>query len=290
MTDEATTENADDVIAATVDRDVVRASGPEAAAYLQGQISQDVDALAVNTSTWTFVLHPQGKVQSWARITKTAADTFVFDIDAGFGDALLQRLSRFLLRTDATIEAVDWPCVAVRGIDAARGPLPDGVFRLPLANDRGYDLIGPGAVVPAGIRTVDAAAIDERRIVDGMPAMGRELTDATIPAEIGQWIIDTSVSFTKGCYVGQELVARVDSRGGNVPRNLRAIVTDAPVSVGDPVEADGPASDVTSYADTAYGPVALAMVSRKTSVGDAVTIGGVAGVVRELPLCGSVGS
>ena len=48
--------------------------------------------------------------------------------------------------------------------------------------------------------------------------MGAELTEATIPAEAGQWLIDASVSFTKGCYTGQELVARIDSRGGNVPR------------------------------------------------------------------------
>lgn len=283
-------DDPDSVVAAVVDRDVVRAVGPDAAKFLQGQISQDVDALAVNTSTWTFVLHPQGKVHSWARITKTSADTFLFDVDGGFGAALVQRLSRFLMRTDAVIEAVEWPCVSVRGVDAPRGSVLEGVLRLPLANDRGYDLIGPGAAIPDGVREVDAAVIDARRIVDGIPAMGRELTDATMPAEIGQWIIDASVSFTKGCYVGQELVARVDSRGNNVPRNLRALVTDGPVSVGDPVEANGPASDVTSFADTAYGPVALAMVSRKTNVGDPVSIGGVIGIVRELPLCGSAGS
>src|SRR3546814_11977806 len=56
--------------------------------------------------------------------------------------------------------------------------------------------------------------------------MGSELTDATIPAEAGQWLIDASVSFTKGCYTGQELVARVDSRGGNVPRPVRGLVSD----------------------------------------------------------------
>ena len=54
-----------------------------------------------------------------------------------------------------------------------------------------------------------------------------ELDPETIPATVGQWAIDASVSFTKGCYTGQELVARIDSRGGNVPRRLRGLVLEA---------------------------------------------------------------
>ena len=56
--------------------------------------------------------------------------------------------------------------------------------------------------------------------------MGAELTEDTIPAEAGQWLVDASVSFTKGCYTGQELVARIDSRGGNVPRPVRLFVVE----------------------------------------------------------------
>lgn len=277
-------------VAAVVERDVLRVAGPDAQSFLQGQLSQDVNALAVNTSTWTFLLHPQGKVHSWMRITKTAADTFLLDVDGGFGAAVAERLQRFLIRTDATIEPVDAACVAVRGTDPVRGDVPDDVLRLALTHDRGYDLIGPDVSIPDGIVVVDASEIDARRILDGVPAMGAELTDDTIPAEVGQWIIDASVSFTKGCYVGQELVARIDSRGGNVPRHLRALMTDELVAVGDDVVADGPASPVTSAAATSMGPVALAFVSRKTDVGATVSVGGVSAVVRELPLCGSAGS
>jgi folate-binding protein YgfZ len=60
------------------------------------------------------------------------------------------------------------------------------------------------------------------RIEAGIPVMGRELDEGTIPAEAG--VVDMSVSFTKGCYTGQELVARIDSRGGNVPRRLQGVV------------------------------------------------------------------
>ena len=81
MTD-STTASATGPTATVTRRDVVRVAGPDAATYLQGQISQDVDALAVNTSTWTFVLQPQGKVDSWARITKVSADEFLLDLQS----------------------------------------------------------------------------------------------------------------------------------------------------------------------------------------------------------------
>jgi folate-binding protein YgfZ len=97
--------------------------------------------------------------------------------------------------------------------------------------------------------------------------MGAELTDATIPAEAGQWVIDASVSFTKGCFTGQELVARIDSRGGHVARHLRGLVSgagDVP-PVGAAVTVDGAdVGTVTSAAAAAGtgGPVALAYVRR----------------------------
>src|ERR1700748_1757567 len=67
--------------------------------------------------------------------------------------------------------------------------------------------------------------------------MGAELTDKTIPGETG--LIELTVSFTKGCYTGQELVARIDSRGSNVARRLRRIDAVGPVTSGDEVTGDG---------------------------------------------------
>ncbi|MET0666349.1 MAG: folate-binding protein, partial [Acidimicrobiales bacterium] len=85
--------------AAVVERDVVRIEGPEAATYLQGQLSQDVLGLDVGDSAWTFVLQPQGKVDAWFRLTRVGDEAFLADVDAGFGEAVLARLQRFLLRT-----------------------------------------------------------------------------------------------------------------------------------------------------------------------------------------------
>lgn len=271
----------------SIQRDVVRISGPDAISFLQGQLSQDVDALAVGTSTWTFVLQPQGKVDAWARITRTASDEILLDVDAGWGQALHDRLARFLIRTKAELEVLDWPAVAVRGDDVPRGELPEGVLRLAVVGPgvSGYDLLGPGATLPEGVEERSADGLAAYAVEHGVPAMGRELTEATIPAEIGDWIIAESVSFTKGCFVGQELTARIDSRGGNVPRRLRAIVLEEPVAEGTEIEADGPASTVTTAAvSDRHGPVALAFLGRAVEPGATVSVGGVPGVVHELPL------
>ena len=216
-------------------RDTIRVEGPDAAVYLQGQISQDVDAIGVGETAWSLVLQPNGKLASWFRIHRVAEQEFLLDTDEGHGSGLVARLERFKLRTDATIDVSD-----------TQLPAP---------------VTWPGAPDPS----------DERqRILAGMPKMGAELTDETIPGEGGQQLIDLSVSFTKGCYTGQELVARIDSRGGNVPRPSRVIQADGELAVGDEVRVDG---DVVGVITSAIGDVALAPLMRRVEVGDSVEVG-----------------
>lgn len=270
-----------------IERDVVRVWGPDAVTFLQGQCSQDVAGMAVGTSTHTFVLQPQGKVDAWARITRTAADEVLLDLDDGFGQALHDRLARFLIRTKAELEVLDLPAVAVRGAGAPHGELPEGVHRLPVVGPgvEGYDLLGMGAELPDGVAPMSLDDLRAHAVVHGVPAMGRELHESTIPAEVGDWIVAESVSFTKGCFVGQELTARIDSRGGNVPRRLRAIRCEAPVVDGDVVDADGPPATITTAAvSPEHGPVGLAFLGRAVEPGARVTVGDVPGVVHELPL------
>jgi folate-binding protein YgfZ len=151
------------------------------------------------------------------------------DVDGGHGDALTARLRRFLLRTKADIDALDWRAVALRGPGAAGATAAvdaEDVLVVPAGwpGVEGVDVLGPVVVPPVGVPEADAAAYTALRIRSGVPLMGAELTDGTIPAEAGQWVIEASVSFTKGCFTGQELVARIDSRGGHVPRLLRGLV------------------------------------------------------------------
>lgn len=283
-------------------RDVVRVAGPEATTYLQGQLSQDLDAVAVGDTAWSLLLAPTGKVDAWLRATRWDEATWLLDVDPGQGEAVAARLSRFLLRTKAEV-AVDegWALRAVRGPAETTldHPAEVPVLALPVhwRGLVGYDLLCPaGTPVALSLPEVGADALDAVRVECGVPAVGAELTDATIPAEAGQWLIDASVSFNKGCYTGQELVARVDSRGGSAPRNLSGVVldggADGPVpALGASLVVDGEeVGALTSVARSAarQAVVGLAMVRRAVTppAEAAVVVDGaeVPATVERLPL------
>jgi folate-binding protein YgfZ len=278
------------VAAAWWPRDVLLVHGPEAAAWLQGQLSQDVAGLAVGGSAWSLLLQPQGKVDALVRVLRDAEDRFVLDVDAGWAEAVAARLARFKLRTKADVEPLAWRCLAVRG-PASHGAVAavgGAAAGRPVVADwpglPGVDLLGPGPAVPAGVEVVDAAELEVARVEAGWPALGAELTSDTIPAEAG--IVEVAASFTKGCYTGQELVARIDSRGGHVPRPVRGLVAPAPLQVGAPLhdEAGAEVGVVTSAVRSpALGPIGLAVVHRAVEP-PAVLAGGVE--VRALPLIG----
>jgi folate-binding protein YgfZ len=140
----------------------------------------------------------------------------------------------------------------------------------------GYDLLGPDASLPAGVEPGDPAAYEALRIERGVPRAGRELGERTIPAEAG--IVDRATSFTKGCYTGQELVARIDSRGGNVPRRLRGLAVAAGAEVPAPgatvLVGEQEVGSVTSATWSAArgAPVALAYARRGTDVPSPCTV------------------
>ncbi|MEO8697031.1 MAG: glycine cleavage T C-terminal barrel domain-containing protein [Acidimicrobiales bacterium] len=245
-----------------LDRDIIRIAGPDAISYLHGQLSQDIVGLAIGASAFTFLLEPQGKVSAWGRITRVADDAVLFDVDHGFADVTMARLNRFKLRTKADIEQLDWPVFAVRG-DSENDLTDTGVVaQFDWPGFEGVDLMGGD---PAFSTTVgDFADYERLRIEAGLPAMGHELDANTIPAEAGDVIIDKSVSFTKGCYTGQELVARVDSRGNNTPRRLRLVRIDdgVPQEGSELLVDDKVVGKLTSVAASGNGAVALAYVQR----------------------------
>jgi folate-binding protein YgfZ len=269
-------------------------TGPDASPYLQGQLSQDVAALAVGASAPTFVLAPTGKVDAWGRVTRRAEDEFVLDLDGGHGEALLARLRRFLLRTKADVDPLDWRAVALRGPGAgAAADAAPAELRVPAGwpGVEGVDLLGPDVAPPPGVATVGSDAYESLRIRAGVPAMGAELSESTIPAEAGQWVIDASIDFTKGCFTGQELVARIDSRGGHVPRPLRGLVVpgDGAPAVGDRVVVGGDeVGRVTSVAPRpGGGSVAMAVVGRAvTPPADASLVGTGGGPARAATVVG----
>jgi folate-binding protein YgfZ len=258
------------VVAVRLARDVVRVTGPDAVTFLQGQCSQDLAQVGVGDSAWSLVLQPQGKVEALMRATRVADDTFVLDVDGQWGQALVDRLNRFKLRVKADLEPLAWTCVALRGPGAAAAA--EGVVSGPelLVVDAGWpglpglDLLGAGPHVPEGVAEISPAVYEVARIEAGIPRMGAELTDKTIPAEAG--IVARTVSFTKGCFTGQELVARIDSRNSRIPRHLRGVVTPVDgVPVGAALQVAGErVGTLTSVAAApGGGTVGLAYVSWK---------------------------
>lgn len=270
----------DDVVHGTVELDVITASGADAVEYLQGQLSQNVDSLAVGETRWTLLLQPQGKVDAWMRVHRIDADRLWLLVDAGFGGDALARLERFKLRVDVTLSLDRRTAVALRGpgsaavaerfrssvgvgvVDAGWGPVP------------GVDLVPDGAESPdltlisGSGRSAGVEAMELIRVLQGRPAMGPELDSSTIPAASG--VVERSVDFTKGCYVGQELVARIDSRGGNTPTRLVRVAGGraATPAAGSTLTVDGDeAGTLTTVASSpSQGFVALAYVKRAVEV------------------------
>jgi folate-binding protein YgfZ len=266
-----------------LDRDVVAVSGPESGTFLQGQLSQDVLVMVADDSAWSWVLAPTGKVDALVRVIRRADDEWLLDTDGGWGEALLTRLNRFKLRTKVEFELRPWKVLGVRG-----GGIGAGQVVVPAwPETSGVDVFDVEPVVADGMAAISAQEYEAERIAAGFPKMGAELTEKTIPAETG--LNDRTVSFTKGCYTGQELVARIDSRGGNVPRHLRGLGLTEPLEAGaELIDSEGKtAGTVTSVAfSPERGWVALGYVRRGVEVGAALRAGpeGPEVEVRELPL------
>jgi anthranilate synthase component 1 len=273
-------------------RDCLSVIGPDAFSFLQGQVSQEID-IPIGESRDTFVLSPQGKLVSFARVVRLADDQFLLDTEAGRGPELLERLKRFRLRVKAEISALPgWTCVSWRGPGAEMAAKEQAaslegavLVRWDWAGWAGFDLLGAGLVVPEAEFAVDCGAIEAARIAAGVPQMGSELTEKTIPQETG--LVERAVSFEKGCYTGQELVARIDSRGSNVARRLRGVLFDdgegdLPVA-GAELSLGGALTSVALH-PVAGVPIALAYVRRGVEVGDRGDCAGWSGVVRELPM------
>ncbi len=251
-------------------RDLIRVVGPQAREYLQGQCTQELSDLEPGAARFALVLSVQGKFEGFVRVRALEEDAFVLDTLAGQGAKVLERLRRFKIRTKAELSLEQVELVEVRGPAAVAPPETGDALVLPVfprPGVVGVDLLGAPAdppLVPAG----DPGAFVVQRIVAGIPEPVSELTDQTIPFEAG--IVAETTSFTKGCYTGQELIARLDARGAKVPRRLRGVLVEADrpderVAAGTALLVEG--REVGRLTSVAFSPqraaiVALAYVAR----------------------------
>ena len=271
MTIAASYDDAFEAVAAVVlDRDVILAEGPEAASYLNGQLSQDVEGLGVGSSTWSFLLEPSGKVESHLRVTRIADERFVLDTETGLGEPTRASLDRFKLRTKIELSPVEWQAIGLRGPDAASLPVDGAEIDTAIAwPSGGRDVLGPELTVDAPV--LDAELAETLRVEVGMPHLGRDVEIGSIPQESG--LVPASVCFTKGCYRGQELVERIASRGAE-RRVMRRFRIDGTAAKGDVLTDDGGGvvGALTSVAvSPRSGTVALGWVKGAVDEGSVVS-------------------
>ena len=166
----------------TTTRDAVRVTGKDAVSYLQSQLSQELGPLPVGASAWSLLLQPNGRVDALLRVRRTGDEELVVDADRGWGEAVLARLQRFRIRVAAELQPAELAVIAVRGDGLAMPPGAEPAWWGP---EHGFDLLDVEAGPPVGVAAGDEAALEAARVVAGWPAMGREITEQTIPAELG---------------------------------------------------------------------------------------------------------
>ncbi len=282
-------------------------TGPDAAEYLQGQITNEIEALQPGSGCYAALLDRKGRMQGDMRVLRLDGGTIWLDLEPEALPAVLRHLSMYKVGRDVEVtdRSPDRALLSVIGPGAARltGAPPlgaegahaeveiAGVSCRAVATDLGLDLLCAAAdaealregLVRAGVAEVAEEAAEIVRVESGRPRFGREMTNETIPQEAG--INERAVSFEKGCYIGQETVARLHYKG-KPNRHLRGLRSEAPLAVGDEIRVgDKVVGRVgTTVISPALGPVALAIVRREAEPGATVAVGdGASAEVVELP-------
>lgn len=248
---------------ADLDRDVVTVRGADAGRFLHSQLAQSIDDMAPGSGRHSLLLDPTGHVVALVRVVRHDDHLFTMDTDGGFGQAVIDRLRRFVLRSDVAMEISPW---VVRGF---RGPgvvaaLPAGTVAVVAHWDAadGVDVIADRSGLPVVGEQTEPEHVSMMRVDARWPRMGVDILAGDLPATTG--VLAAAVSFTKGCYPGQELVERMDSRGSSAPVQVRILDRQA-VPVGSRLIQDG--SDVGTV--TSMGAVKmLARLSRNSTLGE----------------------
>ncbi len=251
------------IVRADIARDVIIVQGDDAETFLLSQLANDIASLAVGASIHSLLLEPTGHVSALVRVARHEDTVFTLDVDAGFADAVIVRLQRFVLRAKVTMRRSDWVVRAFRGPNAL-SEIGVGVGRaIPYWGSADeIDVLGDVSTMPTIGEATEPEHIDYIRADARWPKLGVDVLVGDIPGTTG--ILSVAVSFTKGCYPGQELVERMDSRRTLAPVVVRALPRDG-LGVGARVmENDQSVGTVTSIGSQ----IALARIARTSTVGE----------------------
>ena len=251
------------IVWADVARDDIIVQGDDAQTFLHSQLANDIASLAVGASIHSLLLEPTGHVSALVRVVRHEDTVFTLDLDAGFADEVVVRLQRFVLRAKVTLRRSDWVVRAFRGTDAVREVGVGPGRAIPYwGSDDEIDVVGDVSLLPTLGEATEPERIDYSRADARWPKLGVDVLVGDIPGTTG--ILSVAVSFTKGCYPGQELVERMDSRGTMAPVVVRALPREG-FGVGARVmENDQSVGTVTSIGSR----IALARIARTSTVGE----------------------
>lgn len=295
------------------DRGLIRLRGADRGTWLQGLVTNDVAALEPGSRSYGAYLTPQGRMITdlWA---VPVADALLLDIPTGLAASLAARLDSLIFAEDVQIDDLGESTAVVELYGPELGPEPPfalpGEAVLAAVADRTLGLNAlavylPASLVPEfarlarerGFVEIDLPTLDVVRVEAGIPAFPADMTEETIPLEAG--IEDRAISFTKGCYVGQEVIVRVTQRGGGrVAKKLVGLTLEgaAEAAAGAPIR-DG-ARDIGRVTSCVTSPglsrvIALGYVHRDfVTPGTAVQVGGgdalIPAVVTALPFVPSL--
>ncbi|HWO84826.1 MAG TPA: glycine cleavage T C-terminal barrel domain-containing protein [Solirubrobacterales bacterium] len=275
------------------DRGLLVVSGPEAAEYLQGQLTNDTEAIEAGRWIYAALLDRRGHMQADMRALRPGEGPELWlDLEpeglaAAARHLQMYKIGREVEVVDASDSHTLLSLIGPRATEVARGVEPPS-----LRTETGVDLLVPvgerdrvrDALLAAGAVEVSPEAAEILRIEAGRPRFGAEMGTETMPAEAG--IVEQAVSFTKGCYIGQETVARLHYKG-KPNRHLRGLRLTALAQPGAPLRlGEKEVGTLGSAAvSPALGPVGLAILRREAEPGATVAVGedGVTAEVVALP-------
>jgi tRNA-modifying protein YgfZ len=299
---------ADTLLVDRSERGKLALTGPEAKEFLHGQVTNDVEGLEPGSGCYAAFLTHKGKMLGDLRILD-AGDELLLDCERVALQELFTMLLRYKLGRAVELHkrTLERGLLSLLGPDARRiagaeelpaeehshraGEIAGVPVRL-IATDLGVDVLCDAehteavadALAAAGAERATEADAEVRRVETGRPRYGVDLDDSVIPQEAG--LNERAVSFEKGCYVGQETVARLYFRG-KPNRHLRGLKLSGPAARGEPLRlGEREVGKLASVVESPrFGPIALALVRREAAPGDSLTVGddGVRAQVVDLP-------
>lgn len=282
------------------ERGLIEIGGPEAAEFLQGQVTNDVEALAPGTGCYAALLTHKGRIRTDMRVLRTE-EALLVDTEPIGHPILWKTVQTYSLGRQVTSADLT-PTLSVLSVigPAARQAVDDlppeeehahvaGALGRIVTTDLGLDVIcatedADRVIAALALPEVSVEAAECVRIESGRPRLGLDVGGETIPQEAG--LNERAVSFTKGCYVGQETVARLHYKG-RPNRHLRGLLLSEGAEPGAPVTAgDREVGSIGSVCvSPARGPIALAVLRREVEPGQEVAVGagGATATVCDLP-------